>query len=480
MPYFNLEKKSGGTIISVGWPGQWSAGFKRDNSGNITVSAGQESLRTILYPGEEIRTPRMTMLFWKSDIAESRNLWRRWMNECILPHPGGKPMEPHLAGVSGNLFPGLILNEKDELLFIKRFEEEKLSLDFWWMDAGWYPNKGDWTSVGTWEPDPKTFPHGLKSISDNLHASGKKLLVWFEPERVTPGSKLFNEHPEWLISCKPEQQLLNLGIPEARKWLTEYMIAFIGAQGIDYYRQDFNMDPLPYWRSNDTPERTGITENHYITGYLAYWDSLSAHFPDMFIDSCASGGHRNDLETMDRAVPILRSDYLFEYIGQQSMTYGFSMWFPYWGNGFIDFDPYIFRSVMGPHISIGSDIRKKDLDWALLRELVSQWRSIEDLYMDDFYPLSPYTLKREDWIAWQYNSPEKGKGFVQAFRRDNSPEEKKVYRLFSLEPESKYTVKDMDKTAAVTMTGRQLMDNGIEIVLKTRPSAALIKYEKVK
>lgn len=30
----------------------------------------------------------------------------------------------------------------------------------------------------------------------------------------------------------------------------------------------------------------------------------------MLIDSCASGGRRNDLETLRRAVPLLRSDLL--------------------------------------------------------------------------------------------------------------------------------------------------------------------------
>lgn len=35
-------------------------------------------------------------------------------------------------------------------------------------------------------------------------------------------------------------------------------------------------------------------------GYLAYWDELRRTNPDLFIDSCASGGRRNDLETMRR------------------------------------------------------------------------------------------------------------------------------------------------------------------------------------
>ena len=72
------------------------------------------------------------------------------------------------------------------------------------------------------------------------------------------------------------------------------------------------MDPLAYWRAADVPDRQGITEIRYVTGLLAYWDELRRRRPDMLIDTCASGGRRNDLETLRRAVPLWRSDYAFE------------------------------------------------------------------------------------------------------------------------------------------------------------------------
>ena len=72
------------------------------------------------------------------------------------------------------------------------------------------------------------------------------------------------------------------------------------------------MDPLSNWRENDAEDRQGITENHLVTGYLAYWDELRRRHPNMLIDTCASGGRRNDIETLRRAVPLLRSDWLLE------------------------------------------------------------------------------------------------------------------------------------------------------------------------
>ena len=71
---------------------------------------------------------------------------------------------------------------------------------------------------------------------------------------------------------------MNLGDPAARKWLTDYIGQFIGEQGVDLYRQDFNVDPLGAWQINDGPDRQGMTENLYVQGYLAYWDGLLEPF----------------------------------------------------------------------------------------------------------------------------------------------------------------------------------------------------------
>ena len=62
------------------------------------------------------------------------------------------------------------------------------------------------------------------------------------------------------------------------------------------------MEPLGFWRGNDPPDRQGITEIRHVEGLLAYWDELRRRHPEMPIDTCASGGRRNDLETLRRAV----------------------------------------------------------------------------------------------------------------------------------------------------------------------------------
>jgi len=486
-PYLNLEWPSEGVIIVIGWPGQWAARLTRDEGPGLRVQAGMELTHFRLLPGEEVRSPLIVLQFWKGERLRSQNIFRRWMLAHNLPRSGGQPPTrsggqlppPHLAACSSHQYGEMVnADEASQILFIDRYLEEGLKLDYWWMDAGWYPGNG-WPNTGTWEVDKKRFPRGLRAITDHAHERSLKAIVWFEPERVTPGTWLYEQHPEWLLGADGETKLLNLGKPEARHWLTEHIDRFLVEQGVDLYRQDFNMDPLPYWRANDAWDRQGITEIGHIAGYLAYWDELRRRHPAMLIDSCASGGRRNDLETLRRAVPLLRSDYIFEPLGQQCHTYGLSFWLPAYGSGMISSDAYIFRSVLCPFLNACWDVRRKDLDYAAMRELVAEWREIAPFLLGDYYPLTPYSLGNDVWMAWQFDRPDLGEGMALFFRRDKSPTPTIKAALQGLNPQAEYEMSLSITPGQATrkhMSGKEL--TGLTVTLPEAPASALLRYRR--
>ena len=482
MSYFNLEAPTGeGVIVVVGWPGQWSSKWIRDEGTGLKVTAGQELTHLKLHPGEEIRTPLVVLQFWNGDWIRAQNIWRKWMLAYNVPKPDGKIPEPELFGCSSHVFSEMMLaNEQNQIEFIDRYLAEKVNIGHWWMDAGWYPfDDVGWPKTGTWEVDKKRFPNGLKAISDHAHAKGVKTILWFEPERVHPDTWLTKNHPEWILGGV-NGGLLNLGNPEALNWLTNHVDKLMTDEGIDLYRQDFNMDPLTYWRDNDSEDRQGITEIRHIEGYLAYWDELLRRHPHMFIDSCASGGRRNDLETMRRAIPLWRTDYRCEPDGTQNCTYGISFWIPLSGTGAADVDPYTFRSNMAPFTNCLWDMRSKTLDYDLMRKLTGQWRQVSAYYTGDYYPLTTYSLDDDAWVAWQFDRPELGEGMVQAFRRSESMYAAIGFQLKGLDPNAKYIVTNMDRKGSKRMTGRQLMDGYLLIEITEKPGSALITYKKVK
>ena len=479
-PYFNIQWPGAGVIAVVGWPGQWRATFTRDEGAVLRVSAGQELTHFTLHPGEEVRSPLVVLQFWKGDRIDAQNTWRRWMIAHNVPRPGGQLHPAHLSGCSSHFFNEMVAaDEASQIQFIDRYMAEKIPIDFWWMDAGWYVNASGWPNTGTWEVDTKRFPRGLRAITDHAHRQSLQTIVWFEPERVTPGTWLYENHPDWLLGQDGEQKLLDLGNPDAWKWLVDHTDRLLTDQGIDLYRQDFNMDPLGYWRTHDAPDRQGITEIRHVTGYLAFWDELRRRHPGLLIDTCASGGRRNDLETLRRAVPLWRTDYILEPIGTQSCTYGISSWIPFHGTGVKEADAYQFRSMMTPYPNCLWDARREDLDYQALRRLTSQWRQLAPNYAGDFYPLTPYSLNRTDWVGWQFDRPEAGEGMVQVFRREES-----IYRavdlvLRGLDRTARYTVTDLDvPDTPREMTGDELLDKGLPVEIASRPGAAIFTYQR--
>lgn len=505
--YFNLEFGKKGLILAVGWPGQWSAEFKRDDEGGLQIQAGQELTHFKLKPGEEVRSPLIVLQFWRGDWLRSQNIWRRWMKAHNLPRIDGQLPAPMLAACPTANSWGLVIGEADVKEYVDRYLARGIKLDLCWIDCGWYPllpadkpspfntSKFDaWPSkVGTWEPDRQRYPNGLRGVADHVHKKKIKLSVWFEPERAHAGSWLDKNHPEWLLSCgqidpylKCEEKIFNLGNPQAWQWLVDHISGLLNSEGIDIYRQDFNTGPLKHWRNNDAVDRQGMTENKHVTGYLAYWDELRQRKPELMIDDCSSGGKRNDLESLRRSVPLWISDNPGNITGRQCQFYGLALWVPYFGNhpaqANRDTDPvdtYSFLSSVAPSLLLGYNMQRKDIDYKLIKKLAGWWRRIAPNLLGDFYPLLPYSESDEVWMAWQFNCPEEGTGVIQAFRRPQSVYETARFKLRGLEESCRYELERLDSGTIKKVAGKELMEQGLAIDIDSQPGAAVIAYKKL-
>jgi alpha-galactosidase len=256
----------------------------------------------------------------------------------------------------------------------------------------------------------------------------------------------------------------------------------ITTHGLDWYREDMNGGgPLPAWRRNDKPDRQGMTENLYVQGHLAFWDELRRRHPHLRIDSCASGGRRNDLETMRRAVPLLRSDFQMPNMagvieGNQGHTYGLSFWLPFQGSGLYSYDTYAYRSFYMPSFGMGGLTPE---NMAAQQKAYGECRKIAPIMLEgDYYPLTRYSLKPDQWMAWQFNRPEQGDGVVQAFRRGQCEPAAQTYRLRGLDPAATYEVTDFDVAGTTMASGKDLMDKGLTIGIKDKPGAGVIVYQR--
>jgi alpha-galactosidase len=185
---------------------------------------------------------------------------------------------------------------------------------------------------------------------------------------------------------------------------------------------------------------------------------------------------------MRRSVPLLRSDYIFDPVGNQGHTYGLSFWLPFQGTGVHpnQFSLYELRSNAScSHQTLCWDVRDRSLDYDLLRRHTRDWRSYAGYYLADYYPLTPYSLAADAWIAWQFNQPEQGGGMVQAFRREASSFEVGRFKLRDLDANARYTVTDVDAPEAHSeYSGAELMEKGIRVSATNQPAAVVLLYKK--
>jgi alpha-galactosidase len=495
LPFFNLATSvGGGLMIDVGWTGQWTASFARDKAGRVNLQAGMESLHAKLLPGEQIRTPSILLMFWGgSDQTRARNLHRRLLLSHYTPTAGGKPVDPPCAASPHAVVGFEKTNEANMLEQIGNIARRKIKVDIWWIDAGWYTCADNWARyVGNPQPDPQRFPHGLKPIAEAARDAGMRFLLWFEPERVMPGTAIYKEHPEWLLAPPPKMptelmyqfndgfHLFDLGNPQALAWVTKYLSAMIAGAGIDYYRNDFNMYPLFYWRKREAADRQGIREIRYITSLYTLFDTLRQRHPNLVIDTCASGGRRIDIEMLRRALVLTRSDYLWDPVGQQCHTFGLAQWIPITGIGAASLDAYSCRSGLGSHFTLAANYTSKDpAVWASIARVFGEYRSLKPFYTGDFYPLGSYSVARDQWMAWQFDRPDLGEGLVQAFRRQDCSDETATYRLAGLQRDATYEFTDLDKHKSQPMLGAESMERGLTIRLPGKPAAAILKYKKI-
>lgn len=499
-PFYDLEWGGGGVITAIGWSGQWTASVEL-RQGKLRSQAGMANLHLVLHPGETVRSPRILQLQWSGEPGAegARNLFRQTMLAHIVPRANGRPTRPPIAYLSTSFYELNNSNEENVLSHLRA--TRGLGFEVFWLDAYWTGPSGFPDSMGNYglplesvEPRDR-FPHGLASIGKAVREAGLGFLMWFEPERVAPGTRLAREHPQWVISPGGDGSgLLNLGLPAAREYMTAYLDAAIKEYGLAWLRIDYNIDPLGFWQHMDKRDgsRVGMTEIRYVEGLYRMWDDLRAANPGLRIDNCASGGRRIDLETCARATPLWRSDNTCDMVGDdpdvilnaalknQLMSAGLNRYLPFSTVGQMGATPYLVRSGFNGGIAFAQDIRPPGYPRDLLRQAIAEGKRLRPYWLGEFYPLSEVTTSPRDWCVTQYHRPEAGDGIVVAFRRHRSPYSGYECRLRDILPQARYQVTQYhtyDPEPPALVRGADLAH--LNVTVTDCPGSVLVEYKRV-
>ena len=494
-PFFCITSpQGGGVMLSIGWTGNWQASVCAQSGNEVSLKAGQKRFDLYLHPSEQIRTPRVNIMFWEgADYLAGTNQFRR----LVLAHnsrriDGKVAQYPFSTGFNYHepqpMQEYSCLTQQYAIAMVNRNYRFDIRPDVFWLDAGWHQDAGDYqhgrnwaNTTGNWTVDSARFGGTLRPIANAIHRHGAKFMVWFEPERVVVGTQWAVEHNKWMLH-KPQGGdwlLFNLADPKACEWLCQYYGKMIEDNGIDYYRQDCNIEPEPYWEAADEPNRAGITEIRYIEGLYRFWDYLLQRFPHLLIDNCASGGRRIDWETTGRSAPLWQSDYYHYYAteGLQTQNYGLNLFLPFHGTGVATNDAYAARSSYSSAMICQWKLTTKQTNLEVVHRSINEYLSVKPYYTADYYPLTGVdsTTAANRWLAYQLNRTSDGTGVILAFRRPESTDSTVTVHLRGLDNNLQYELKNADTGSKTVLSGRALA-NGLQLKLSQPRSSLLLRY----
>lgn len=479
LPYFNINGESCSAILGIGWTGQWAAALA-EKDGETSITVKQESFNAYLLPGEEVRSPLVSLSFYdNSNALKGFNLFRSWIMDSVYPEEVTKNYYTvmEVAGPASKRTSDEIISILDKEIADFAYEQT----DAFWMDAGWYTyNEGWHDGVGNWTVDTSRYDNGISELSSYAKNKGLGHVLWYEPERLYRDTHFYNigsQNEGWLVDVGEDNIMWNLANEEAFDYYCKYLLNSMKENGITVYRQDFNFAPLKYWQRADAEYydgREGICENHYVTNLYRYLDYLCENIPGLIIDNCASGGKRLDLEMTYRSIPFWRSDYNCSYHSDlfdatQSQTYGISFWLPISGANLYMMDEYSARSAIMPLVLMDFySHQHPDFN------LHSEQRA---LMGERYYPIEFGSFDKNKMHAMQFSTADATEGTALIYKREDVHSKEYTVKLNGLIENVTYEIYDIDNPEEKKqLTGKQLMSEGYTVNLPDGKKAIILMF----
>ncbi|MCB1255970.1 MAG: alpha-galactosidase [Microthrixaceae bacterium] len=268
----------------------------------LTAGANPYGAEYLLEPGQRFVTPTVAWI-WSDGRSAMTDAFHSWTRARVLRDP-----EQSRAIVANNWEATFFDFDEDRIKGLIK-QSAELDAEVFLLDDGWFgsehPRNDDEQGLGDWEINTNKLPNGLDSLAETAEQAGIRFGIWVEPEMVNQRSRLYDDHPDWVVrdGHDPALHRNQLYLDPLLSEVTDFESNVIdqtlaSAPSTSYVKWDANR-PITDPGSGALPRDR--QSNLFVDGVHRTWDVMrrvaEAH-PSVDLMLCASGGGRSDHGTL--------------------------------------------------------------------------------------------------------------------------------------------------------------------------------------
>ncbi len=293
-----------------------------------------------LAPGQAFTTPEAALVCSPKGLGQMSRQFHRAIREHLLRDVWRDRRKPVLV----NSWEAFYFDYDHQRLIQFAKESAALGGELFVLDDGWFGHRNnDSSSLGDWWVNEQKLPDGLGALSAEINQLGMEFGLWIEPEMVSEDSRLYREHPDWVLNPPDRpytrgrfQLVLDYTRPEVREYIFEALQKILDSANIAYLKWDMNRALTQVWSAALPSHRQGEVYHRYVLGVYDLLERIRQANPNTLIEGCSGGGGRFDMGMLYYTPQIWCSDNT-DAIDRLSIQYGTSFAYP--------------PATMGAHVS---------------------------------------------------------------------------------------------------------------------------------
>lgn len=501
-----FEKKSSARVDNQGVSDKSAV-----SSVDIVAGYNEEASHYLLKAKEVFATPKFIFTYTadkgKGQITRNFHKWALKYDGIY----GAKKVNDILL----NSWEGVYFNTRQDNMSSMMNDFAALGGELFVMDDGWfgdkYPRNDGSTSLGDWVTAKSKLPQGVDGLVKEAVKSNIKFGIWIEPEMINSKSELFEKHPEWVIQLPNRETVKGRGKTQMTLDLSNPKVQDFVFKVVDDLMTNYPQIAYIKWDANHYLSNYGSTylpankQSHlyieYHRGFESVLKRIRSKYPNVVMQSCASGGGRvtyGHLRYFDEYWTSDNTDAFHRIFIQN----GISHFYPVKGmashvsaaknhqTGRVIPLKFRFDVAMSGRLGmemVPADFNEEEKNFAIMA--ITNYKQIRDLvqFGELYRGISPQ--ENNGLASLTYVTEDKNQAVFFAYNpRRLHGEAIPAFRIYGLDTNKKYKVTEINyednkpRFVEQIITGSVLVNNGLALTFMntTEYASVILKIDVVK